>query len=351
MADRTAQSKSKSGFFLLDALMILLLVINLGWIIFDWMFEYEPIRAMLNAVSAPFTDWYASTIHPRFILIDLIFVSVFLTEFFVRWAMAVYHRIYHRWFFFPFIHFYDLLGCIPISGFRFLRLLRIISITYRLQKHGIIDLSDTVPVAFIRKYYGILMEELTDRVTLNIINDVQQEVRNGGPVVDRVVNEVVLPKKDPLVEWISHRIEKVASDNYDLYRDDIQSYVQERINTAMKENKEFSRLDQIPLFGSLVRKTIEQAISDMVFSVINGMIQDLASSRNRILINETADILFDAILLKEEDSELNQMVIDTMDRSLEIVKQQVEVQQWKLRDIAEDDEHFRQLLREELAKS
>lgn len=341
----------QAGFFILDFLMIILLMVNLVWIVFDWLFEYELIRGFLQMHVPDFTATYATVVHPRFILIDLMFVAVFLTEFFVRWAMAVYQRVYHRWFFFPFIHFYDLLGCIPVGGFRFLRLLRIVSITYRLQKNGIIDLSDTVVVRFLRKYYGIILEELSDRVTVNILSDIQREVRTGGPVVDRILNDVVMPQRTSLVEWMSHRIEKVANDNYDGYREDIREYVQERITTALDENDEFARLEQIPVFGSVVRNTMERAISDMVFSVINGIMQDLASNRNRVLINEAADVLFDAILLKEEDTELNRLVVDTVDRSLDIVKQQVSVQQWKLRDLAEDEQHFRTLLREELMKA
>ncbi len=351
MQRNTIREQKHVVFFLLDFLMILLLVINLSWIIFDWLFEYEPIQNILYSAWPAFTETYASVVHPRFILIDLLFISVFLAEFFIRWAMAVYHHTYHRWFFFPFIHFYDLLGCVPIGGFRFLRLLRIISITYRLQRAGVIDLSNTTLVLFIRKYYGILIAELSDRVTHNILSDIQQEVRNGGPVVDRIVSEIVIPQKASLVEWMSHRIEKVSTHNYDRYREDIRTYVQERINTAFEENNEFARLEQIPVFGSLVRNTIEQSISDITFNVINGIMQDLASQRNRVVINETADILFDAILLKEEDSELNRMVIDTLDRSLEVVKQQVMIQQWKLRDLAADEEDFRRRLREELMKS
>ncbi|MEX0680871.1 MAG: hypothetical protein WD097_05770 [Balneolales bacterium] len=337
--------------FLLDLLMIILLMINLNWIIFDWLFEFESIRSLVSSVNTAFAEWYAAVIHPRFILIDLIFVSIFLVEFFVRWGISIYHRVYHRWFFFPFIHFYDLLGCIPIGGFRFLRLLRIISITYRLHRAGVIDLGDTVIISFIRKYFGILIEELSDRVTINILNDIQQEVRTGGPVADKIIKEVIMPQKEVLVDWMSHRIEKVAAHNYGRYQGDIKDYIQERINHAVEESQEFARLEQIPLFGSLVRKTIEQAINDIVFNVVNGIVQDLASNRNRGVIEESTDILFDAILLREEDTELNRMVTDTLDRSLEIVKKQVKVQQWKLRDLAEDEEDFRRRLREELMKS
>ena len=53
--------------------------------------------------------------------------------------MAIRKQTYPRWYFYPFLHWYDLLGCIPIGSFRMLRLLRLISLTIRLQKMGIID--------------------------------------------------------------------------------------------------------------------------------------------------------------------------------------------------------------------
>ena len=59
-------------------------------------------------------------------LYDLAFVVIFLTEFCVRWVAAVVRKTYMRWYFFPFIHWYDLIGCIPLGGARIFRFLRII---------------------------------------------------------------------------------------------------------------------------------------------------------------------------------------------------------------------------------
>lgn len=351
MSFQKIRKKEERLYFILDAVMIILLVINLFWIVFDWLFSYPALQTLMEGVSPVFTQWYGTSIHPRFILIDLAFVSVFLTEFVVRWIMAVRHRVYHRWFFFPFIHFYDLLGCIPVGGFRFLRLLRIISITWRLQKNGIIDLGNTALFTFLSKYYRVLIEELSDRVTLNILGDLQDEVVHGGPVADRIVTDVLMPRKPDLVEWMSHRIGQVAAGNYERYSEDLRQYVEERINRAVENNRELARLDHIPLIGPALRTNIQDAVSDIVFHVINGMMQDLASERNRRLIDETTDILFDAILLPDDHERLSPLMTDTIWQSLEVIKEHVRVQQWKLRDLATDEEDFQRRLREALYKA
>ncbi len=343
--------KGHFGLFMLDFLMVVLLLVNLTWIVFDWLFGYAAVRAALGSLFPEFVSYYAVQIHPRFILIDLMFVAVFLLEFFVAWIMAVRNKLYHRWFFYPVLHWYDLLGLIPIGGFRFLRLLRVFSITYRLQRVGVIDLSDMTPMRFARKYYGVVMEELSDRVTINILSDLQDEVRHGGPVADRILTDVVRPHKEELVEWMSHRIETVASHHYPRYRPQIRSYVSDRINHAFSANREFARLEQIPVFGSLIRSVLEKAISDVVFDVINGIMQDFASERNRAVLDELAELTFEAVLLHEEDSALGRIVVDTVDRSLEILKQHVRVQRWKIRDNSIDEEEFRRRLRDELERA
>ena len=339
------------GLFLLDFIMVTLLAINLAWILFDWLFAAAPVRSLLFEILPQFTSWYQTQISPRFILYDLVFVGIFFTEFMLRWIRAIWRGTYHRWFFFPFVYWYDLLGLIPITGFRVLRLLRIISIAYRLHRVGALDLSEFPLVKFFLKYYSILMQELTDRVTINLIGEVQEEVRHGGPVVDRIVDEVVRPHKEDLVEWVAHRIETVAETDYERYRGDIRRYVKRRINHALQENREFKRLEQIPMFGKRIRETVEQAVSDMVFTVVGDIMQDIASERNRPLLNESADVLFDAMVLKEQNSALSTMVVDTVDRSLEIVKQQIAIQKWKVRDLAADEEDFRRRMREELHRT
>lgn len=348
MAEHERERRRLLAYVSIDVVMIVLLIANLVLIIFDWLYGYDAIQRLLLQVLPGFARWYAEQVQPRFILIDLGFVAVFLLHFFVGWIVAAVRRDYHRWYFYPFVHWYDILGCIPIAGFRFLRLLRVITIVYRLHRAGFIDLAETGPARLLTKYYGVLVEEVSDRVVIKMLSDVQQEVRSGGPLLDRIVADVIRPRKAELVEWMSRRIQAVASRNYERYRGELDGYVSERIDKALDGNRELAALNLLPVVGPAVRNTVERAIIDIVSNVIHGIVQDLSSKRNKRLMEESADVLFDALLLKEEDPELNAMVIGTIDQSLEIVKHQVSIQQWKVRDLAEDEEDLKRRLRARL---
>jgi hypothetical protein len=91
-------------------------------------------------------------------------------------------------------------------------------------------------------------------------------------------------------------------------------------------------------------------MTQMISSVMNGLASDLASERNKAVVDEAADIAFSAMVFKHDDRELSRMVIDTVDRALEVIKRQVAVQQWKLHDLATDEADFARRMSEELRR-
>src|SRR5690606_35931745 len=104
-----------------DFVMLGLIVLNLAWLLFDTLFTSQFIQRWLLWLAPDFTLFYRDAVHPDFVFYDLIFVAIFLTEFFLRWLVAIRRGTYHRWFFYPFVHWYDLVGCIPVGSFRWLR--------------------------------------------------------------------------------------------------------------------------------------------------------------------------------------------------------------------------------------
>jgi hypothetical protein len=347
---RASGPQQQYRFLVVDVVLVALLLVNLALIIFDWLFDVEAIRAAIADLLPAFEAWYARTVHPNFVLIDLAFVAVFLADFLVSWIIAAVKRLYHRWFFYPFVHWYDLLGCVPLAGFRFLRLLRAITILYRLHRTGIIDLADTAAGRVISKYYRVLLEEVSDRVIIKMLSDVQDEVRRGGPLVDQIVTEVLEPRKTELVEWMSRRLQGVAAENYERYQGQLQTYVARRVREALAENTDFAMLGAVPIAGTIIRTRVERGMTQMISSVMNGLASDLASERNKAVVDEAADIAFSAMVFKHDDRELSRMVIDTVDRALEVIKRQVAVQQWKLHDLATDEADFARRMSEELRR-
>ncbi len=313
----------------IDLIMMVLLIVNLCLLVFDYLFSFLVVSDFLKEYTPEFHSLYYEWVHVNFFEIDLVFISIFLLEFVISWGIAIYQKIYHRWFFYPFLHWYDLIGCIPIGSLRFARLFRVFSIMYRLQKLNLIDVSKTYLFQTARRYYDIMVEEVSDRVVLNVLTGVQAEIRDGGPVVDRIIDEVLMPRKDVIVEWISHKVQKATRQNYMYRKDEVKNYVDTLISEAISQNNQIGTVEQIPIVGKVISSTLERSVSSMVFNVIDGLINDLGSGENKVLIGELLDIAVDTVESEESDVTLNNIAIESFVDILEIVKDKVKVKKWK----------------------
>jgi len=328
--------KAELIYFMVDMLMLSLILVNLAWILFDGLYASHLVRDTLLQIWPAFIEVY-DPIHQNFSAFDLVFVAIFVTELLIRWAIAIWQGTYHKWWFYPFIHWYDTLGCIPVGSFRFLRVFRIVSILFRLQRNRVIDLTRTYVFRQGRKYYNIMVEEVSDRVVLNVLGGVRDEVHQGSPLADTILRDVVAPRKSDLAEWLSDRIQAVVTAHYGHYRPELRSYVDASIEKAVKDNPEVAALEAIPLIGSTIRQTLERSIADIVFRVLDGLVRDLASEGNKVVIEESAGVFLDTLLFEEEDTRLELAVRNMVIESLDRISEQVRVQQWKEQESREGE--------------
>jgi hypothetical protein len=310
-----------------DLAIIVLVAANLSLIVFDTLFGVAPVAAGVAAVSQGFHDWYAEAVHARFRVIDLYFVAVFVADVLLGWAVAVYERYYHRWFFYPFVHWYDVIGCIPLAGFRWLRALRVFALILRLQRMSFIDVRGWRVYAFFKKYYDILMEELSDRVAVNILEGIQIEVRRGGDLPQRIVREVFEPRKQKLAAAASERLERTVTRTYAANRDEIQAYVGNLIRRAVEDNVTIRNLERVPMLGGYVGRSLSRAIRDAVNNVLDETVAGLRSPEFDAMLEHVADSIL-AMLIDEEsetDPELREAVVEI----IELLKEQTRLQHWK----------------------
>lgn len=320
----------QATWLVVDVGMILLVLINLSLIVFDWIFASRWVQQFFAAYTPGFHELYAEHVHANFAVIDLAFVSVFIAELLLRWAFAIKNKTYHHWYFYPFVHWYDVLGCIPVGSLRALRLLRVFSLGYRLQKLGVLDLSDTALMRFINYHYEIFMEEVSDRVVLNVLDGVQEELRSGHPLARSLVGQVIEPRKGALVNQIAERVERIIDQTYETNRADIEAYVDRLITRAVARNAYFATLERVPMVGGLVTRQIEQAVSDIVFNVLNDAVSDLRNVESRRVVEEVLDVSFDIVI--EERPELDRISTKILLETIDVLKQRVRVQRWKQRD-------------------
>ncbi len=329
--------RAEGSLVLLDLVMLILFSINITLFILYWAYDYYRISQFF-ANQLPAIDKVLAPIHAEFPLIDLIFVIVFLTEFGFRWILAIVQKTYHRWFFYPFIHWYDLIGCLPFGSFRFLRILRIFSLVNRLQRLGVIDIRDTYLYSRYRKYRAIIVEEITDKVILNVLDGVKTEVKQGLPITDRLFKEVIQPNKPILVQWLSQRLQTVTASSFRLYQPELETYVNERIEEAVRGNPELGQIKRVPVLGQQVTGMIENAIKDIVYHVLTGIIKDIASGEHSHFLDEFSDVAIATIIRedkKEENEALNQIINRMVIEILEVVEAHIRVQEWKLQRSAE----------------
>lgn len=330
--------RNKNSFLvIIDLFMMVLLSVNLTLIVFDWIYSIGMIGQLLQEFLPDFYVFYGDNIHANFQEIDLVFVAIFLSEFSFSWIIAIVQKTYHRWFFYPFLHWYDLVGCIPVGSLRFVRILRVFSILIRLQNLKIIDLTQTYVYIKLQKYYGIIVEEVSDRVVVNILEGVQEEISSGGLILDDIIRDVIRPKQELIVDWISTRVSYVLDKDVLNRKDDIELYVNDLIGEGMSKNSEIKVIEQLPIMGKMISKTIEDSISDIINNVIEKALTDLASTKNKEIIHETTNAIINSIDHKGDDPKLDDIFSDILMEVLEVIKDQVKVQKWKLKESSEAD--------------
>ena len=321
-----------TGILLIDFVMMGLLLVNLLLIIFDWIFLADAIKQFFFTHAKSFFHFYNQKVHQNFVVIDLVFVGIFLLEFFIRWIIAVTRQSYYRWFFYPFIHWYDVIGCIPIASFRFLRVLRIISIFYRLQRLSVIDLKQTYLYIFFKRYFDILVEEVSDRVVVNVLNGFQDELKKDTPLTEKILKDVVAPKKDILTAWLVQRIRSAASGTYLIHKDEIQRYLSELVGEAIKGSKEVKAIVQVPVVGGFIGKTLQKAIADITITTLDNAIEDMSGEQHNALFSKITENMVEGFMSKEEQVNLSLAIKEVILESLDLIKAQVEVQQWKVKE-------------------
>jgi len=315
---------------------VILVIINLNLIFFDWSYSFASFRAVIEFISPTFNHFYGLKIHPNASFLDLIFVSIFITELLIRWSLAIYRKRYDKWFFYPFLHWYDVLGCIPMNGtFKLFRLFRIVGMTIRLNNLGIIDLKSTFFYKKGSKYIEIVAEEITDKVVSNVIKGVQVEVQKDNPLIQKIALRVFEPKKEQINEWLNKSISEMLTVVYFKHRNDLNQYLKSTVNKSLQENLEIQRISLIPVIGKQIKDALDSSISNITFNVIDNSIEDIAKTKNIPAINDITNYIIQQLEIDQSgNQELSALMKGIIVETLEMVKKQVEIKLWKIDELS-----------------
>lgn len=245
-----------------DLLIVALVAVNLLLIVFDSLFIFRPFNQMVGDYLPRFHQFYDQQVHSNFQGVDLMFVAVFLVDVLLGWALAAWQQRYERWWFYPFVHWYDVLGCIPLAGFRWLRILRVFALLFRLQRLGLIRVQNWPAYGLVVRYYRIALEELSDRIVDNVLSGVQSELRGGASELpDKIIRQVVAPRRQQLASALAGRIGGTASTVYGQRRTDIHDYVRALVQRTLAQNSAAQRIDRLPGVGDAIVELLEGVLA------------------------------------------------------------------------------------------
>jgi len=308
-----------------EAFIVLLVCINLSLILFDSLFALQPVSAVLADLVPELHARYQQSVHANFQYIDLGFVAIFVLDVLLGWTVALFERRYARWYYYPFAHWYDVLGCIPLAGLRWLRVLRVGALLIRLQRLGLIDMRGWAIYGLFSRYYYLLIEELSDRVMVRLFGRLQQEIGASDDLSRRLLQEVVRPRKRRLLNDISRRLQDMLETGYRDNRGAIEGYVSQLIHQALQNNPEMHNLRRLPL-GNRLASTLDHALSDIAARLLQGAVEGMRGPRFQALAGNLADEFFDAWVYQDENTDLalEELLVDV----IEVLKQQVLDRRW-----------------------
>ena len=322
--------KTVVKYFFWDILLMTILIINFILLIWDWFYSIELVNSFFIENCPGFSSVY-DDIHANIKLIDLSFVAIYLTDFIAGWVISVVkHK--EKKYSYPLTHWYDLLGCIPSGSLIFLRLLRVVSIIIRLHKKHLINVGKWSIVKKGITIYNIIIEEISDRVVLNILNGIRHNISMGTPVSKLIFSDIIEPQKQKIIDIVFEKFKTVSSAEYSAYKNEIAGYVKEKTKEAISSNKEVSLLTKVPVIGSQIKGTLEKSVSGTITGVIDNITGDLLSNQGQEKLKTVSTEITDSVI-KDLEKDLRPVITDIILATVDIIAKTANVKQWKLANI------------------
>lgn len=279
-------------------------------------------------------NWYQSTLHDPLRTAGGFFTIFLIVELLVRWAIAIKQKAYYRWFFFPFVHWYEVLGCFP--QLRALRLFRVVIIGRRLYQLGYQVLPQSW-IDHIKFYIELLLEELSDRVILTAIDNFRQQLTNPEAHKSFIESTIARNRQEIEAALLSLLRTELAPKLQALTASPggsnmIAGAMGEAIKEGLANTPELRRyLRMIPIAGGLIESQLHHVGHNIGENVVIAL-------NERLLDAERLDALMVAIASGVAQIDTNNTALDTLiasiiDDSLTEFEAQVKIQQWKHQDM------------------
>lgn len=324
----TPQRPHWSG-LIYDVLILIVIVIGLSLVGID--------ALLMSGVGESVAHWtqqiplllqYRAEWHHTALFIED-WITVFLiAELMLRWLLAIVQQHYHRWFIFPFVHWYEVLGCFP--AFRAFRLLRAVAIARKLHQMGY----QVIPARLLKFgtfYYNVILEEISDRIVINVIDGIERELKNSNSH-GHLIRDLIDQHRTKIQAATAELLQSGLAPALAAHQQQIQHGVGDAVQRAISQTTELNQLLRLmPMIGGRIEQQIQSIGKQLAENIANELAQPFSQT-------STADQLANPVLtqiaeniaaLPIDTPKIEALVESLVYESLEMLRKQVAVQQWK----------------------
>ena len=140
-----------------------------------------------------------------------------------------------------------------------------------------------------------------------------------------------MPNKPLVIEWIASRINDLADNVYQPRRPDLKLYIDGVIAASIAQDQKVAALEKLPVIGQAVTEIIETTVSDIVFNVLDRVVMDIGAEETDIWVRDITDQVIARLL--QPNAQLNAAGRDVLIDILDVVKDEVRIQRWKLKEV------------------
>ncbi|MCH7309252.1 preprotein translocase subunit SecA [Acinetobacter sp. NIPH 1852] len=314
-------------FLLYDIFMVFIIVFNLfclGMNLFlmsslgEWLFQQIHLLSVL--------DFYRTHLNPWVITTEAWFIIFLIAELVVRWIFAIINKHHARWWWFPFVHFYEILAIIPYL--RFLRLFRAGIIAYRLYEMGYQVIPEKIQRTLLF-YYRVVMEELSDRVVLTVLDGLKRELQTNSSH-QKTIHNLVDHHRQLFVTTLSSLLQESLATALQQQQPAITQKVGAIVNQAIEDTPELTQLLRlIPIVGGRIEQQIQSIGQRLGENISAGLIEPFTAGSPQ-QPNENFQLIAEKVSeLNINNQYLEELVKSVVFESIEAISKQVRVKQWQ----------------------
>ena len=311
-----------------DIFMMFLIIINLFCLganavlmsdFGQWFFELIKLPEVLTFYKTHLNYWVNVT--------EGWFTTFLIIELCVRWFIAVIFKHHQRWWFFPFVHWYEIIAILP--QFRFLRLFRAVAIGYNLYSHGY----QVIPKKIYERgafYYNLVMEELTSRIVLTVLDGIKRELTTST-THHQLIDDLIEHHREMFAIALTDILQHTLGNELQKQRQLIAKDVGLVVSQAIEDTPELTQLLRlIPLVGGRIEQQIQSIGQRLGENITQGLIEPFSEHQNHTSHETYAFISKRMSEIQIEDNpHIHRLVESAVFETLEAIRKQVKVKQWQ----------------------